>query len=387
MIRTAFTLPDPKRWTGGHQYFINLLRVLRKYGAGRVRPVVFVGEEVAATDLAPINDGMADVVRSREFSASSTGLRLASALLTGSDGQAARIYRNHGIQVVFESARYHGWRFPLPTVAWLPDFQHRRLPGIFSVGDWLRREIGFRAQIASARAIMLSSESSRVECGKYYPGSRERIRVVPFAAELPPEALSLSIADIMSKYDLPVGFFYLPNQFWVHKNHRVIIDALKVLQGRGVSTVVVASGALADYRHPELLQRLESRVAELGLGGKFRFLGLIPREDVYALMRGAVAIVNPSLSEGWSTNVEEARSLGVPMVLSDIAVHREQAAGRAVFFDPHSPPAAADVLQHALSAPRVSSDEASQERRTLDNEDRLGRYAKNFESLIEEVVS
>jgi glycosyltransferase involved in cell wall biosynthesis len=387
MIRTAFTLPDRTRWTGGYQYFVNLFRVLHRHGAGKVRPVVFVGEDVAAADLAPISDGMADVVRSPDFSASSGGLRLASALFTGSDGQAARIYRNHGIQVVFESARYHGWRFPLPTIAWLPDFQHRRLPGIFSVGDWLRREIGFRAQIASARAIMLSSVSSRVECGKYYPGSSERSRVVPFAAELPPEAQSLSIAEVTRKYDLPVEFFYLPNQFWMHKNHQVIIDALKVLQGRGVGAAVAASGTLADYRHPELLQRLESRVAELGLGRQFRFLGLIPREDVYALMRGAVAVVNPSLSEGWSTNVEEARSLGVPMVLSDIAVHREQAAGCAVFFDPHSPAAAADALQHALSAPRVSLDEASRERRTLENEDRLGRYARNFESLIEEVVS
>jgi len=383
MIRTAFTLPDRKRWTGGYQYFINLFRVLRKYGAGRVRPVVFVGEDVAAADLAPINDGMADVVRSPDFSASSGGLRLASALFTGSDGQAARIYRNHGIQVVFESARYHGWRFPLPTIAWLPDFQHRRLPGIFSVGDWLRREIGFRAQIASARAIMLSSESSRVECGKYYPGSRERIRVVPFAAELPPEAQSLSIAEVTSKYDLPVEFFYLPNQFWMHKNHQVIIDALKVLQGRGVGAVVAASGALADYRDPELLQRLESRVAELGLGRQFRFLGLIPRDEVYALIRGAVAVVNPSFSEGWSTSVEEARSLGAQLVLSDIPVHREQTGGRALFFDPRSADSAATALQVALEGTTVNRESSGH---GLDSKTRLAKFAQNFEKLVEGVV-
>jgi len=385
MMRTAFTLPDRKRWTGGYQYFINLFRVLRKYGGGNVRPLVFVGDDVEAADLAPIDDGMAEIVRSAAFRASTGGLRLVEALLTGVDRKAAQIYRAHGIRVVFESARYHGWRFPLPTLAWLPDFQHRRLPGIFSTRAWLQREAGFRAQIASACAIMVSSESSRAECEKYYPQSRGRIRVVPFAAQLPPEAMSLSVAEVMGKYHLPREFFYLPNQFWVHKNHRVMIDALEVLQGRGVSAVVAASGALADYRHPQLLQRLESRVAELGLASQFRFLGLIPRADVYALMRGAVAIVNPSLSEGWSTNVEEARALGVPMVLSDIAVHREQAGDRAVFFDADSAIAAAGAMETVLAG-RIDRPQQSAAGLACDNEDRLRAYAQKVEALIGEAA-
>ena len=385
MMRTAFTLPDRKRWTGGYQYFINLFRVLRKYGGGNVRPLVFVGDDVEAADLAPIDDGMAEIVRSAAFRASTGGLRLVEALLTGVDRKAAQLYRAHGIRVVFESARYHGWRFPLPTLAWLPDFQHRRLPGIFSTRAWLQREAGFRAQIASACAIMVSSESSRAECEKYYPQSRGRIRVVPFAAQLPPEAMSLSVAEVMGKYHLPREFFYLPNQFWVHKNHRVMIDALEVLQGRGVSAVVAASGALADYRHPQLLQRLESRVAELGLASQFRFLGLIPRADVYALMRGAVAIVNPSLSEGWSTNVEEARALGVPMVLSDIAVHREQAGDLAVFFDADSAIAAAGAMETVLAG-RIDRPQQSAAGLACDNEDRLRAYAQKVEALIGEAA-
>jgi glycosyltransferase involved in cell wall biosynthesis len=99
-----------------------------------------------------------------------------------------------------------------------------------------------------------------------------------------------------------------------------------------------------------------------------------------------VAIVNPSLSEGWSTNVEEARALGVPMVLSDIAVHREQAAGCAVFFDPDSAGSAADALQRALAGASVGRVETSPAKRAQDNEDRLGRYARNVETLIEEAL-
>ncbi len=53
-------------------------------------------------------------------------------------------------------------------------------------------------------------------------------------------------------------------------------------------------------------------------------------------MRACTALINPSLSEGWSTTVEEAKSLGVPMLLSDLRVHREQAGDCAYYFDPEA---------------------------------------------------
>ena len=51
----------------------------------------------------------------------------------------------------------------------------------------------------------------------------------------------------------------------------------------------------------------------------------LPYAELLVLMQGARALINPSRFEGWSTSVEEARTLGVPMLLSSIAVHREQA--------------------------------------------------------------
>ena len=385
VIQTAFTLPDPLRWTGGYHYFVNLFRVLRKHGSGSIRPIVFVGDDSNPPDALPIIDHVAQIVRSADFSATRVPWRLVNALLSGSDGAAARAYRRHGVEVAFESARYHGWRFPFPTIAWLPDFQHRRLPHVFSRKAWLQREIGFRAQIASARVILLSSQASRRECETYYPGSRPRLCVVPFAVELPPEALR-PVDDAGRRYGLPARYFYLPNQFWAHKNHGVVIEAVKLLQQRGVQATVAASGALADYRRPGLLRELEARVAALGIGDRFRFLGLVPRTDVYALMREAVALVNPSLSEGWSTVVEEARSLDVPMVLSDIEVHREQAGDCAVFFDPHSPEAAAGALEAMLARPAGRAAKSGQAQ-AADAEERLRTYALAIEAVIREAVA
>ena len=76
----------------------------------------------------------------------------------------------------------------------------------------------------------------------------------------------------------------------------------------------------------------------------FRVLGAIPSWHLAVLMHHAMAFINPSLFEGWSTSVEEAKSMGKQVLLSDIAVHREQAPARGFFFHPHDEGALADAL-------------------------------------------
>ena len=65
-------------------------------------------------------------------------------------------------------------------------------------------------------------------------------------------------------------------------------------------------------------------------------LGLIPKKDQFLLMRKSLAIIQPSLFEGWSTIVEESRSIGKQIILSDLAVHKEQKFSRSIFFKRNS---------------------------------------------------
>ena len=124
------------------------------------------------------------------------------------------------------------------------------------------------------------------------------------------------------------------------------VDALRAARGTGIQ--VVCTGDIRDYRQPGYYAQLAA--AAEGLGPAFRVLGLIPPPDAAALMRDCVAVINPSLFEGWSTTVEEAKSLGKRVLLSDIPVHREQAPGRGRYFDPHDPQDVARAMKEALDA-------------------------------------
>ena len=77
---------------------------------------------------------------------------------------------------------------------------------------------------------------------------------------------------------------------------------------------------------------------------------MIPLDQVYGLLRMSTALINPSSLEGWSTTVEEAKSFGVPMILSDIDVHREQTGGAARYFGINDPEALADHLSGVSQA-------------------------------------
>ena len=97
------------------------------------------------------------------------------------------------------------------------------------------------------------------------------------------------------------------------------------------------TGEEEDGRNPRHFQNLINLIKKNDLEDTFIFLGLVPYSDVNSLMLHSIAVINPSYFEGWSTTVEESKSLGVHLILSDLPVHREQAEDLAEFFPPNKP--------------------------------------------------
>lgn len=386
MIRVGFPLIGGRGWTGGYNYLLNLIRAAQTYAPGRIAPVVFVGAEAAAgvrEDLHAV-DGVEVVIDPAFGETGKTG-RLAGALAFGLDRAAQKAFRKHRIDVVFEAAQFYGWRLPQPAIAWIPDFQHRRLPHLFSTFARFRRAAGFNAQVWSGRRIMLSSEDARADCELFHAASTGKTAVVRFAIPRDHPVDAVGARAVADRYGLPETYFYLPNQFWVHKNHAAVIEALAILKARGRPVVVAASGNQSDPRDPGHFQKLAARANEAGVTDLFRPLGLIPYAEVPLLMRASTAMINPSLFEGWSTTVEEARSTGTPMILSDLRVHREQAGEAAVYFDPERPDALADIVaefrpRSTVERNALAADAAARSRQ------RAAEFGERFADLVSQVA-
>lgn len=385
-MRVAFTLIGGAHWVGGHNYLANLLRILSLYQAKRLGVALFLGTQgigPAARELAAI-PGI-EVIHTPLLNPSRRTWSLVQAMVLGQDIAMRKLFVRHDIDVVFENAQFFGWRIGIPVIAWIPDFQHRLLPAMFRVQDRWKRELGFKAQVFGKRHIMLSSEDARMACESFFPATRGRTSTIHFAVPANDGELDfLHARRIADQYRLPDRFFYMPNQFWKHKNHALVVDALSILKQRGVSMVVAASGMQSDPRDPGYFSRLQERVRFLGVEQNMRFLGMIPYAHLGALMRASMALLNPSFFEGWSTTVEEARAMGTPMLLSDLDVHREQMGNAATYFSRHSAEGLADAMQH-FPAMDLQQRREMAERARVDAVQRVQRFGEEFADLAEEL--
>jgi glycosyltransferase involved in cell wall biosynthesis len=76
-----------------------------------------------------------------------------------------------------------------------------------------------------------------------------------------------------------------------------------------------------------LRERLIERTRNLSVSGEVVFQGVVPREDVYRFLARSDVLISTSRGEGLPVAVLEAMACRCPVVLSDIAPHREIAAG------------------------------------------------------------
>ncbi|MDQ3623187.1 MAG: glycosyltransferase [Verrucomicrobiota bacterium] len=256
----------------------------------------------------------------------------------------------HGVSVLLPLLNVPADQGAAGTIGWIPDFQHRYLAERFSDAERRKRDANFKTLVNRATLVLLSSEAALANYQEFArdnaPKQADKARVVPFPSLFAFELLSGDPEATRAKFKLPPKFILVANQFWEHKNHRAVVEAIRQLREKGIRIPVVLTGmpidALDSQNMP--ISRLLQAIAAGELREQITVLGLVDKGDLINLMRIAALVVQPSLFEGWSTVVQDAKALGRPLICSDIAVHREQAPGALGHFPPNRPDLLADLL-------------------------------------------
>jgi len=275
---------------------------------------------------------------------------------------------------------------PFAWGGWIPDFQHIHLPNYFSKREIQIRDLIFAKIAKYASTIILSSNMAKKDFCRLYPDEVNKSQVMQFSSYFDKEWLLQEPSHVQLKYKLPDRFFLVCNQFWKHKDHIVIIEALKILKKDKVYPIIVCTGKTEDYRYPNYITKLISLIKNLDLESQFYILGFIPRIDQIQLMRKAMAVIQPSLFEGWSTVVEDARALGKPMILSDFPVHIEQDPPYSDYFERNNPEKLASLIKNyhlELKEGPCSDREAIAQ---IENEKRIRAFGRRFLEIAFSVV-
>ena len=214
-----------------------------------------------------------------------------------------------------------GKLFKKKGIFWIPDFQHRTLPEFFGAEELAHKEKNDLAMTGSDNPMVLSSFDAARDLERFYPGHRCSVEVVHFVSYIEPEVRAITPEleqSVREKFDLKRKYIYIPNQFWQHKNHIVMVEAIECLlkEGRLCDYDFVFTGNLKDYRNPEYIDKLRKIMDSDAVCANIKLLGFVERTEQLAIMKNAQFIVQPSLCEGWGTVLEDAKVLDKVVLLS-----------------------------------------------------------------------
>jgi glycosyltransferase involved in cell wall biosynthesis len=379
MIRVGYIGTVFTEWMGGLNYLRNLLFAINSYENQLIEPIVFMGTKCEENDRKTFQQN-AKIVGHRLFDSRSVRSLVGGALqrFAGVQWPLENLVKKHGIDVLSHSdvVKLKSCK----TVNWIADFQHLHLPHLFTKAQIEYRNKRYLFLAENSDAIVLSSHSALQDFETVAPQWVDKARVLPFVSQPIPNYRELNQEDeasIRDRYSIRGPFYYLPNQFWAHKNHRVVFEAVRILKSRGETIRLVCSGQLEDYRNHDHIDGLRDFIGNNKLQENILLLGIVPYEDVFALMKYSIAVVNPSLFEGWSSTVEECKSVGKPMILSDLSVHKEQYP-EAIYFDRGNPEMLADILEKdASDFINDNSEKSSEMLRRRTNE-----FAENYRKIV-----
>jgi glycosyltransferase involved in cell wall biosynthesis len=396
-------------WIAGSWILLDLLLALRSLGAERPETLLVVSDSVAESDYAkhrPLVDEIVAVDFSpppppppAPWTTGQEGLRRhALRALRRRLGYhpppppplpghpLARLLPERGVECFFSVA----WRkeplTTVPHITWLYDFQHRHLPDLFPARMRRERDEIFRRQIESAAIVLVTADDVLRDLQAFAPEHGHKGRVIRLAAAIAPAVYEENPGDVVSRYHLPERFFFLPNQFWKHKNHQLVIAALERLRSRGVRPVVVCAGALIEPRQPDTIGSFIQQLSLANARDQVILLGQIPRNEVFALMRQSVAVMNSSLFEGLGMSVAEAHSLGKRVLVSDLPALREQKAPCALYFDPTDADDLASKMALVWSEGAPGPDLELERRARAELPARQQAFGRSFLAMVTEAI-
>ena len=398
MQRIAIIAQGSRKWIGGVEYTKNLLTAIDSLPTRSQFHVILVlqrgMEEVLFKEAAALADStvwteppkQASKALSMVLKKLELPLLIKSPLHTffSAPSPLAAVCKKERADFVYPVMSFSKGFTGMKWAAWIPDFQHKVLPHFFSKAEIETRDRQYTDLLNSAPIVVFSSQASLDDMRRYYPDAKPKATFVLSFASLPalpssPEAPQ----QVQHKYNLPDRFLIVCNQFWQHKNHFTVLKALSLLRSRGLEIPLVCTGSVSDYRKPEYFNDILKFVNENGLAEQVTFLGLIPREDQWQLLRRACAVVQPSLFEGWSTVVEDSKSLGKKVFLSDLAVHREQAPVGGQYFPVEDDIRLADLIAQSWAELEAGPDLEAEFSANARSEQLLRQFGERFEVLVQ----
>jgi glycosyltransferase involved in cell wall biosynthesis len=350
MIKVAFFLDFPLSYNGGVNYYWNVLYAIKKHNSNYIETYLFIPKDSPKYLIDRFSD-VTNIIKTNIIKRKSFlwFCSISFNFLFKHDLLRHYILKKRNINLVFNCYNFFFIGDVIKTINWIPDFQSIHYPNFYTEAQLKSERKILLKCLNNSDKIILSSLDSYNDLKYAHKKFLFKTDVVNFVSQSNILSNDFQHNSLNVKY-VENTFFYLPNQFWNHKNHMVVFRALKILSTKNIFIKVVTTGSDKDFRgENSLINILKSYIEKNQLSEYVDFLGTVSYDKVLSLMNSSLAVINPSYFEGWSSTVEESKSINHTIILSEIPVHREQNPEKGLYFNPDDAEGLSEIMESIIN--------------------------------------
>ncbi|MFZ1749162.1 MAG: glycosyltransferase family 1 protein [Saprospiraceae bacterium] len=234
--------------------------------------------------------------------------------------------------VIFPSQDLAGVFISDRSVNVVHDLMHRYESRFKESAGWGRmrfRERLFNSIAQYSTIVLVDSKVGKDQFLESYGSKPEKIEMLPYVA--PQHIVNYQDSehkDYFDQLNLPSKFIFYPAQFWPHKNHQILLDALIQLKMEIPDVQILFTGPKKfEYKN------LFNFCLENSLLSHVTFLDYVPNEVLGGFYIRARAMIMPTYYGPTNIPPLEAIALQCPVAVSNIYGMPEQLGDAAIYFD------------------------------------------------------
>ncbi|MBW4644600.1 MAG: glycosyltransferase family 4 protein [Goleter apudmare HA4340-LM2] len=197
-----------------------------------------------------------------------------------------------------------------------------RFPQWFSKTQRLYCRYYLPAVIQQSEHVICNSITTAEDLMNFLKLSENKITPIPLAYD----SKNFRFFDLATQ-----NYFLYIGRHNPHKNPERIIDAFAALPNCKDYELWLAGPSDSRYT-----PNLKAQVAELGITNQVKFLDYVPYDELPKIINQAIALIFPSLWEGFGLPVLEAMACGTPVITSNLSSLPEVAGDAAILINPYN---------------------------------------------------
>jgi glycosyltransferase involved in cell wall biosynthesis len=246
--------------------------------------------------------------------------------------RAGRLAKRDGVDVFWGAANF----LPLglgkiPAILTVYDFVYRLFPQTLNLTHRLAYRLFFKQGLRRAQITIAISQGTSNRLSELH-GRNADIVIRPRVAGNFQPPRPETVLEVRDHYGIDFPYFLSVSTLEPRKNLEALIEAFLQMRRTGeledAGLVLVGKQGWKDQRLVDAVARAKA------LGAPIVLTGYVPDEWLPALYAGAIAVVMPSLYEGFGMPVMEAKCCGARVVTSDIPEIREAGGDGPIYIEP-----------------------------------------------------